>query len=288
MKKQPVIILGMHRSGTSLVSRCLEELGLFSGVAQDANHESLFFLDLNNWMMRSCNAFWDNPSNFELMTPLVEKELLRVIDAQMRQIFRRKKFLGWSKAFKYKNIRDLDIPWGWKDPRNTFTIDIWRKIFPQCRMLHIYRNPVDVANSLRQRELKEKERTESGAQRTAVNRMKEYFVRGTVRYQHSVRAKHLRESIRLWESYVRKAFSLDADSLLHIRYEDFIDAPLVQLKEIMAFIDLDFDESTARKAVKRIDPERKFPFLKSRELVGIYEEIEGNRLMKQLGYDGLA
>lgn len=43
----------------------------------------------------------------------------------------------------------------------------------------------------------------------------------------------------------------------------------------------------AVKATRRIDPERRFHFLKDKELVKIYKEIEGGKMLKQLGYGGL-
>ena len=286
MKKQPLIILGMHRSGTSLVARCLDDIGLYTGSSKDDNFESVFFLDLNNWMMRSCHASWDNPRSFKFMSSVVEKELLRVIELQMRSFFRRRRYLGTRKALKYKDLRDLDFPWGWKDPRNTFTIDLWQKIFPECRMLHVYRHPVDVAASLSLREEKEKEKTRAGRRRTLINRLKEYFVRGTVLYQTSVRADHVFESITIWEDYVNRALVLDESRMMHIRYEDFVLKPVEHLERIAEFAGLDFDERTAKAAAERIDKSRRFPFMKDEELKEVYEEIRHRPLMKRLGYSG--
>lgn len=62
------------------------------------------------------------------------------------QSSKRKLFLG-DKYSKYNNIKDLDIPWGWKDPKNSFTIDLWKEIFPNAKVLHIYRNPIDSISS---------------------------------------------------------------------------------------------------------------------------------------------
>jgi hypothetical protein len=44
MKHFPVIILGMHRSGTTMVTKLLEEVGLFVGDRLDENHEAVLFL----------------------------------------------------------------------------------------------------------------------------------------------------------------------------------------------------------------------------------------------------
>lgn len=42
MHQTPVIILGMHRSGTTMITKILENLGLFVGVEKEINHEALF------------------------------------------------------------------------------------------------------------------------------------------------------------------------------------------------------------------------------------------------------
>ena len=41
--ESPVIVIGMHRSGTSLLSENLAELGVFNGWYQGTNNESFFF-----------------------------------------------------------------------------------------------------------------------------------------------------------------------------------------------------------------------------------------------------
>ena len=37
---------------------------------------------------------------------------------------------------------------GWKDPRNTFTLDLWLKLFPNAKIINIMRHPLDVSQSL--------------------------------------------------------------------------------------------------------------------------------------------
>src|SRR5437588_6692719 len=59
--RQPVIILGMHRSGTSMVSELLDALGLFVGRELQDDHESTFFLALNETIFARVGASWDNP-----------------------------------------------------------------------------------------------------------------------------------------------------------------------------------------------------------------------------------
>ena len=46
-KNAPIILLGMHRSGTSMIAGMLEELGLFMGNHKDRNNEAFLFMKLN-------------------------------------------------------------------------------------------------------------------------------------------------------------------------------------------------------------------------------------------------
>ena len=42
-KREPIIITGKHRSGTSLLSKILIDQGIFMGSKLDSNSESIFF-----------------------------------------------------------------------------------------------------------------------------------------------------------------------------------------------------------------------------------------------------
>ena len=42
MPNSPIIVIGMHRSGTTMLIKQLEELGLFVGDKKRKNYESVF------------------------------------------------------------------------------------------------------------------------------------------------------------------------------------------------------------------------------------------------------
>lgn len=75
MRKEPVIIIGMHRSGTSLLSRVLEQTGVFMGNKKDENNEALFFLKFNDWILKQANATWDNPYNYTCVNEEYQQRL---------------------------------------------------------------------------------------------------------------------------------------------------------------------------------------------------------------------
>src|SRR5450830_930719 len=84
VKYAPVIILGMHRSGTTMVSELLEKLGLFVGEKKEVNNEALFFILMNTWLMREANATWDNPHNFRFINNFFRKNTRRVLEMHLK------------------------------------------------------------------------------------------------------------------------------------------------------------------------------------------------------------
>ena len=58
---KPIVVVGMHRSGTSLVSRLLDKLGILMGRDLQEDHESKFFIGLNKWIYANAGADWARP-----------------------------------------------------------------------------------------------------------------------------------------------------------------------------------------------------------------------------------
>ena len=44
--------------------------------------------------------------------------------------------------------RNVNLTWGWKDPRNTLFLTFWRALIPKSKFVFIYRHPDLVINSL--------------------------------------------------------------------------------------------------------------------------------------------
>ncbi len=281
MARAPLIIIGMHRSGTTMLSKILESLGIFLGYKKEVNNEAIFFIKINDWIMKQFNASWDQPYNMNFLTA---NEITKISNAILRPLkdIRAIEFLGLKKYIKYKDIRRLDIPWGWKDPRNTFTIDIWLKIFPQAKILHIYRNPLDVAESLRKREFE----LDKTFKMNFSKRIKEYLLKGKVGYVSSVRVRDIKEAVYLWKQYVEKAFSIEkkTEKLLHIKYEDLLIEPKKLLKEIFDFCELFYKEEDLNKLLTTFKVERRYAFLKNPQLIQAFNEIKDLDIIKKLGY----
>jgi len=122
--KQPVIIIGMHRSGTSMLSRILQEAGLFMGDKREENDEALFFLDFNTWILKQTNSNWDCPNCYKFSNQKFKNHIIDAFKRRSKSIFTLK-YLGLKKYIKYRSLDNIDFNWGWKDPRNSITLDIW-------------------------------------------------------------------------------------------------------------------------------------------------------------------
>ena len=59
LRTDPVVILGMHRSGTTLLTRILSRLGIFMGHRLQVTNEPIFFRDLDNKLLSIAQAAWD-------------------------------------------------------------------------------------------------------------------------------------------------------------------------------------------------------------------------------------
>lgn len=141
-----VCILGMHRSGTSLLTRILNLIGVSLGPEQlllqggDAQpkgyweHEQI--TNLNEAILARHGGSWDKPPIFPPgweTSPLLDDLKLRA-----RTLI--------QDAFANAEM------WGWKDPRNCLTLPFWRQLLPEMRYVVCLRNPVDVAQSLAYRD----------------------------------------------------------------------------------------------------------------------------------------
>ncbi len=254
----PVIILGMHRSGTSLVAHMLEEIGLFLGWRKDINHEAWFFLRLNDWLLRQCGGAWDQPAPIHhlLANPLGR----RMVTDYLRFMLgapRTATYLGLQQYLRYRSIPAIGRPWGWKDPRNTFTLPLWLELFPEARMIHVYRHGIDVAASLKQRQ------SESLALSQRRFRRRQWLYAFIPPRQdgfaESWRCAELDEGLRLWCEYIREArahVAEQGDRIMEIRYETLLENPHHELSKLAAFCSLPVSKSLLERVADRIRPAR--------------------------------
>jgi hypothetical protein len=278
--KEPVIVIGMHRSGTSMLTRVLQDAGLFMGNKKDENDEAWFFLNFNDWILKQTNSSWDNPYCYDYATEKFKQNIIRIYNKRKKSIFSMNYF-GISKYVKYHNFDNIDFKWGWKDPRNTITLNIWKEIYPNAKILHIYRNPVDVAQSLKVRAQKQEENFSINFK----TKIKEFLLFGKVSYADSYRIMHLEEGYKLWNEYVSK--SIKEKNALHIGYEELLDKPEDNLKIIFEFLNIQISADKLKTFSSMFDKNRKYAFLKNKKLLEFYKKIKNDDLMVKLGYHNI-
>ena len=282
MYQSPVIILGMHRSGTTMITKMLENLGLFVGAEKEVNNEALFFWHINNWIFNLHTATPEKPYNLRYSNPACRKVILESLE-HFVQSGKRKQYLG-KKASAFKNIKDVDFPYGWKDPKNTFTIDFWSSVFPNPKVIHIYRNPIDSVSSYIERDLALKNKFEWNWKK----KLKRDFLISKDFHQNFPLTS-IEEGYNLWEQYLSTALSLKnkyAD-YIEIKYEDFLEKPLENLQQLAAFAGLTPTNENLQKEISTIKSERAYAFLNNKEYLQIYQQLKNKPLMQQLGYDNL-
>lgn len=269
----PLIVIGMHRSGTSLLAKLLQRAGVRMGLDRNAHDESDFFRELNKFLFRAGHADWDYPTPALLL--LEVPELRRALVEELRSRCASgatRAYLGWRRFLRSARLEAQSGPWGWKDPRNTFTLPLWLEVFPRARVLNVYRNGVDVAESLVVRE------------RTRVARLHNEI--------RSCRCLDHARAFELWTEYVgmslRVTEPLDPARVYHLRYESFLEAPQEGFRQIAAFLDLELSESALCDLVADVDASRALAFREDPSLARLYRETAHHPLMQQLEYGDLS
>lgn len=282
MPNQPVVILGMHRSGTTMISKLLEDLGLFMGAEKEINNEALFFWEINNWIFELHTATAEKPYNMRYTNPACRKVIQESL-AYFVHSARKKKYLG-SLNGQYNSLRDLDIPWGWKDPKNTFVLDFWKSLFPEPKIIHVYRNPIDCVASYMERDLVLKNNFEWNWKKKL---KRDYLVSRT--FHENFRLYDLEQGFLLWEEYVLKASSLKYDNknFLEIKYEDFLENPRDFIRHLIDFCDLQPNEGQIEQALSPIKKDRAYAFTQNEEYRTFYKNIQNNETLQVMGYGNL-
>jgi hypothetical protein len=264
----PVIIIGMHRSGTTMVTRLLARCGLFVGAYLESNCESRMFLSINNWIFRQSNAAWDYPLALRhlLSNNMAKSMVLEHLKFLLSTpyVFY---YLGFRGYFRYTTLHRLSRPWGWKDPRNTFTLPFWLDLFPNAKVLHVYRHGVDVAESLRRRQYRYL--SGSVAARAKYGSIT-HLAWHRLQFTNSLRVATLEGGFSLWEEYMQQArlcMSLVKDRVAAVSYEDFLLQPVDALAHVASFCGLNVPKSSVlRELVGSIKSSRAYAYKNDAEL----------------------
>jgi hypothetical protein len=286
-KNAPIILLGMHRSGTSMIAGMLEELGLFMGNHKDRNNEAFLFMKLNDWLMEQNSCSWDNPRSFSNF--LENEDVRNLTTGQIQSILQSgymMSYLGKEYFSQRSSSMQLDFPWAWKDPRATFTLPFWLEVFPGARIIHIFRNGIDVANSLKTRHenylQRNMKKLKTGKYLPKYRFWKKMKLRSV---GDSMRCSSLEGGFSLWEEHIEEArrhvatMGMDA---LEICYEDFITDPVAHLEKMTIFCKLQPGEEQLNRVAKRVNRNRINAFLDDPELTAFAQSVSAR--LKAHGY----
>lgn len=131
-----LVILGMHRSGTSLTAQWLHACGLQLGDRlhgpdignTEGHYEDVDFLELHESIIRESGF----PEGGYIDTPLP------ALQAPQQERIR--------KLIAAKQLANLQ--WGWKEPRTCLFLDLYRELLPGAKYLVVYRDFHEVVGSL--------------------------------------------------------------------------------------------------------------------------------------------
>jgi hypothetical protein len=157
-------ILGMHRSGTSLVSQLSHALGMYQGEEKELLIEETDDAPRGYWENRHFVALNDHLLSFYgwdcLRVPeeAVEEGRWYSLAAERPLFFQHCVETLWGQFSDHEW-------WGWKDPRTTLTLPFWKRVvhaaFPKAKLRFVYcvRNPREVEASFQRHRLKDPEET---------------------------------------------------------------------------------------------------------------------------------
>lgn len=288
--RPPVILLGMHRSGTSLIARLLDELGLFQGHSLQEDHESTYFLDVNDLLMRRIGAAWDQPgATVGFLQDERAADLTARCLATDLQSGHLKGYLGLKRYMRHRSLENFDEPWGWKDPRTVFTLPAWLRLFPNAKLLYIVRNGIDVAASLRVREERELQRRIEEFDGKA-RQLNKHSMLERAGFKGSARCLTLTGGFSLWEEYVAEAerhLASVPNERLVVNYEQLLAEPATRLPAVASFCGLRPTAEKIAVVVGSVNASRGTAFKADPELSAFYEQVRQTPWMKRYGYDQL-
>lgn len=240
MCNSPIIITGMHRSGTSLLSKLLIKNSFNFGYYRDINNESIYFQRLNRWIMSCRGSSWDNPLTFSDMND----EDLDIIVIRIKELinnrFPNSLYFGFPNILFNKSFSNISENWAWKDPANIFTNIIWKKIFPDLKIINIVRNPIDVSISLlrRQKELKSTDKY------IFTNFLASFIPLLSVNkggILSSFNLENIDDCLLLYKKYLNEMKSnnnIYKNNIINVHYEDLLENPMDELLKIYDFCNL--------------------------------------------------
>lgn len=142
---QPIVVLGMHRSGTSLIAQVIEALGAYAGRPDELAPPDMFnptgywehkaVVQLDTDLLEELHASWTDVANADVarLAPERRAELVARARAASRPLEGRGAFVV-------------------KDPRMALLFPLWREALREPIVVIAWREPAAVARSIAKRD----------------------------------------------------------------------------------------------------------------------------------------
>lgn len=122
----PVIVFCASHSGSRLLARLLQRMGVFMGARLNESLDSLDIFDHVQWIVGA------HPPGFERLPPHADPELVARAAAAFQA---------------HLSGHTAGQPWGWKLPETAHVLPLMMRLFPEARLIHLVRDGRDVAFS---------------------------------------------------------------------------------------------------------------------------------------------
>ncbi|MCP4746809.1 MAG: hypothetical protein GY874_11825, partial [Desulfobacteraceae bacterium] len=214
-----VFALGMHRSGTSALMAGLNKIGVDIGQINNLSNienekgyfENFEITNFNDRLLNYLGSSWDNLAFGKQVDYTLEKFTQPIATAK-------------SLLDKYYSQKKI---WGLKDPRLCFLLPFWQHVIKKYQLgeiyyVHIFRNPLEVAESLHKN-------FEQNPKANLAGKYKSY-------------------ALKLWRSYYFQALrNVDNDRNIVLYFEDIIKDPKFELKRCADFLTLEYCDQKAEE-----------------------------------------
>ena len=144
--KTNVVVLGMHRSGTSAVTAAVRDMGLYGGDDADLllpqhDNRSGFWerhdcMAINDDLLAAAGGSWLNPAQFS--TRAIPIDQRNQLEARAQGVL--------------ATLATTPGSWVLKDPRFCITAGFWRDSFGAVLYVPVVRDPMSIARSLQARD----------------------------------------------------------------------------------------------------------------------------------------
>ena len=136
-----LLVLGMHRSGTSLTANWMHEAGISMGDA------------LLEESPTNAKGYYEDKEFLQFHRDLLAAGGQSHLVTQAEQLPKANEYFTKRAEYLVRLKSDLHEQWGWKDPRTVLFLPFWQQLIPQAAYLVVYRHYIQTVDSLLRRRM---------------------------------------------------------------------------------------------------------------------------------------